>query len=551
MKKLLLLGALAAAVASVPAWGAEQTAEATRMTPAGTLKKAPMAAPAEWKFDVSADDIIYDQPAGELKLYSKAANYYGSSMWGIMEGSSDGLPCNVVEGENGEFYIYNPFSALDSKTWLKAQVEGDRMTVKLPQAIYADSDGENNYVYVAQMCHYEPVDEESGLYYANEGETEILFSKEGDSWVMHAPEEVNEHPVIMGLVAADDGTWCAFSDWNMRFTPFNGETVTPPASLRTEKWLMTFPLEGNYICGNPVTIGIDGSDIYMKGFSESFPEGWIKGTIADGKATFPSGQFIGADEMSNTFAYFYGASAKEVYDEEWDFWYTVLSKDDALVFDINPETGEYTTEGTLLVNKGDGDVSTVNSYTAPTLKLQEEVTDFVPMDPIPGYYSAPGDYMGCLYFDFPILNTKGQLLDTSNLYYRVIVDDDVFVFYSDEYAGVEDGTEAIPFDFSNMETIGRYSTCNVTHFFYFSFSGFETLDIQTFYLDGDTEYASKKVRVVGEDVSVDGIASGSMAVAEQWFDLSGRRVVNPENGIYMKRVEYSDGTVRTFKTVVR
>ena len=530
---------------------AENTMEVPSCLHNSFAKKAPMAAPADWKFNVSADDIIYDRPAGVEKMYSKACEYYSSTIFGAAKASSNGMPCTVVEDDKGNFYIYNPFSAIDTKTWLKATIEGDKMTVKLPQAIYSDSDGETQYVYVAQMCHFEWEDDshDSGRYYAEEGDTQITFNKEGDVWVMQPTEEVNEHPMVMGLVAADDATWCIYSDWNITLTPFNDVSVTPPAGVDIKTWDMVYPIDGSYIFGKYINVGIDGEDIYLNGISDTFPEGWIKGKIADNKITFPSEQYMGANEMSNAFGFFYAMKEEKEYNEEWEFWMTNYVPIESLIFEKDSQTGKYATENTLTVVNGKNGTQLINSYSAPRISPQEEVKVFTPANPVIEYYSAASDWAGSLYFRFPVVNTLGQLLNTSNLYYRIFVDDEIFQFYSDEYAGVEDGTEAISYNFSNGDTISRI--VDGSHYMSIPFSGYDTIDLQVFYLDGDKEYDSAKVRVAGEEDSVEGIAADATVAAEQWYDLSGRRVVNPERGIYLKRVEYSDGTARTFKTMVR
>lgn len=521
------------------------TENARQKTPAKTAES--------WKFDVSADHIIYDQPAGAQKMYSKACDYYGNTMWGAMQGSSDGMPCRVVEAENGAFYIYNPFSAVNTQTWLKAETDGEKMTIKMPQAIYADSDGENDYVYVAQMCHFEWDDDShsGGRYYSEDGETEIVFNKEGDTWVMQPWEEVNEHPMIMGLVAADDGSWCVYSDWNIRLTPFTDTPVELPASVEPQEWIMNYAVEGHNICGNFIKLGIDGNDVYLSGISSMFPEAWIKGTFSDGRMEFPSGQYLDADEMSNAFGYFYGLSEESKYNEEWDYWYSEYKNEPSLIFEKDETTGNYSTTLALGVMKGKNMTSFIDYYNQPILSEKTEVTDFTPMNPIFNYYSAPGDWSGDLTFDFPILNRYGQLLDTSNLYYRVFVDGEPFEFYSDEYAGVEDGTTEIPFDFTNGNSIRRYGTCNVSHAFSITFFDYNTIDVQTFYRNGEKEYASDVVQMVGSNVSVESLNADRKPVAETWFDIHGRRVANPDKGIYIRNIEYSDGSTRSFKTVVK
>lgn len=507
---------------------------------------------AEMKFDVSESDIIYDTPAGKSSLWSKACSYYSMSLFGIGEGSSDGMPCRIVEGDNGEMYIYNPFSAIDTKSWLKATISGDEMTINLPQAIYADSDGENDYVYVAQVCHFEVSDPETGegLYHSEEGDTKVTFKKDGDSWVMQR-EEVNDHPLIIGLVAADDASWCAYSDWDITLSPFFGETVTPPADLKPAEWVMNIPVEGDYVAGKFVNVGFtDDDEVYMQGFSSMFPEAWIKGSLKDGKVTFPSRQYLGADEMNNTFGYFFGATEEEVYNEEWDFTYMEITLADNLVLDYNADQSTMTTEGTLVINKGDSELSIIDSFSAPKLRVQGDVTDFTPANPVPGYFTEPGEYAGSLYFSFPSINNEGQLLDVSNLYYRVYVDGELMTFYTDEYEGLEEDTEEIPFTFSNMNNLGYFGTGDVTHFFYFTFTGYRTIDIQTLYRDGENVYESKIVNAIGGDSGVAGIDIEN-ALRTEWYDLSGRRVDNPGKGLWIKRAVMQDGTSVASKEMIR
>ena len=184
---------------------------------------------------------------------------------------------------------------------------------------------------------------------------------------------------------------------------------------------------------------------------------------------------------------------------------------------------------------------------------QGTVTDFTPRNPIPGYFAEPGDWAGSIYFTFPNINANDQLLDTSKLYYRFYVDGEPFVFYSDEFEGVEDGTEEIPFDFTNQNNLGRYGTANLTHFIYFSFTGYESLALQTVYIDGDEEYASDIVYVVGGDPgSVDTLAGDAAEpVATAWLDLSGRSVANPASGLYIRVRTYADGSRKAEKVIVK
>lgn len=154
---------------------------------------------------------------------------------------------------------------------------------------------------------------------------------------------------------------------------------------------MVIQVDGNYVTGRYVNVGFDGDDVYLNGISSMFPDAWIKGSAADGKVTIPSHQYIGADEVNSSFGFFYGATEEQVYNEEWDFWYTVTNFADNLTFDYDAAARTMTTEGTLLINKGDGEVYAIESFTAPRIAVHSEVTDFTPMDPIQGLFSEPGD----------------------------------------------------------------------------------------------------------------------------------------------------------------
>ena len=49
-----------------------------------------------------------------------------------------------------------------------------------------------------------------------------------------------------------------------------------------------------------VKVAVDGSDIYIQGLAYYCPEGWIKGTLSNGIATFENGQFVGNITLSGT-----------------------------------------------------------------------------------------------------------------------------------------------------------------------------------------------------------------------------------------------------------
>ena len=71
-------------------------------------------------------------------------------------------------------------------------------------------------------------------------------------------------------------------------------TVAPPDGLA----VAAYQLSGRHpYSGLPTDytlhVGYDGTEVYVQGLYPAFPNAWIKGTIADGKATFKTPQYIG------------------------------------------------------------------------------------------------------------------------------------------------------------------------------------------------------------------------------------------------------------------
>lgn len=61
----------------------------------------------------------------------------------------------------------------------------------------------------------------------------------------------------------------------------------------------------------PVTMNVAfcGNDVYIQGLAHYFPEAWVKGTLADDKVTFATGQYVGEDDYGTE--YLIGSDAED------------------------------------------------------------------------------------------------------------------------------------------------------------------------------------------------------------------------------------------------
>jgi hypothetical protein len=72
-------------------------------------------------------------------------------------------------------------------------------------------------------------------------------------------------------------------------------------------------------------------------------------------------------------------------------------------------------------------------------------------------------------------------------------------------------------------------------------------------LDGETGKIvnANRVHVSGADGVANAVINDAHAVSTEYFDLSGRKLDNPKAGLYIKRVQMSDGKVKSEKVIVK
>lgn len=75
------------------------------------------------------------------------------------------------------------------------------------------------------------------------------------------------------------------------------------------------------------------------------------------------------------------------------------------------------------------------------------------------------------------------------------------------------------------------------------------LYVAAFIINPDGTILNSNKATIGEFTAVKGIDAGLSEVAVEYYSISGVRVANPENGVFVKVARLSDGTVRTSKVV--
>lgn len=496
--------------------------------------KAPVARSAE-------SGAIIETPAGKLNdnmTMSEFALYpLGFEIYMRMV---SGKVSAIVEGEDGCLYVKNPVGVYQTDSWLKLEHrEGNTYVAKLPQPATAPWDYEGETVWM----NYDRLDfdEDEEYYYPSFSESELTFNYEDG--VLTSVGEIGEDedmPVMLGLTyniygpEDPDEAWAWFGVNNITVSPMDVAPVELPEGLAGQNKLMA-STSGE----SRVWVAVSGDDIYLRP-GESF--GYAKGKIADGKAVFESGQYLGVSGDSH--CYFWGGVSQFIEDEDYyDGGYTIYRPEDDLTFSYMTDDAVLSSEGTLIINEGDLSYHAKNIYDKPVITDYESV-EAAPENPVIVRYEPYDDFeeYGVFVFELPTVATNGVTISKVDMYYNIFVDgsDKPYVFMPDMYELISSPITNIPYDFTD----GGYdfSVKGTLHTIVL-YDEFDVVGVQSVNVAGDKEFKSQ---IVWTDDSLSGIESLTVDPSdkEELYDLMGRRVTVPNAGIYIRR--NSNGTDKVF-----
>ncbi len=501
-------------------------------------------------------DIISQAPEGETKYYNES--YEGWVFWGQEYGLQymSGTTTNkIVWCSNGEVYIQNPVANYSTGTFAKGTYADGKITVELPQCIgsYYDTDGNMKDMYLNKL---EEVEQDGEKYYMicypednyleydvdDAGNVKLNLGNSADYDVTTG----NNPKYLVGVTYSNEPhalqVWSGYGDtfetWNIID---NGEPVTPPADAVMQEW--AFETLGKK---SIVQVAVDGNDIYVDGFTSYMKGYWFKGTMEDGKITFPTNQYMGKNEWDQ---FYYFMAARIFVDEtsEWNQYEPI----DKVTLVYNPETGMYTAQEdeTFIVSMSNEYISATAIAENPSMWQQTpEMFKAKPLNPsLTNCLNNPG--ISTLEWDIPNENEKGAILSGNKMYYNLYVDGELYTFTPEEYPLFTEPTTDVPYEASNYYDIYVYNT---SHTIYLKKDIAETVALQSFYVDEDgTKYASDLVTENVLDTGIGKVEGGKQAVSTEYFNLSGVKTTRPAAGMYIMKTKYNDGTSSVKKVLVK
>ena len=229
--------------------------------------------------------------------------------------------------------------------------------------------------------------------------------------------------------------------------------VTPPDGLVTEEWNFTaqdLNVSNGAVYTDysaPVQMGFDGDDVYIAGFCPYDAEAWVKGTRNGNTITLDNDQYFGA--IYGSYDMYFVGYQNGYYDEDGGTF-----RGDgfgAVTFTMNDEGNQLTTNDLIIISAAKSKIQYYAIYTdgVITKVLEQPGT---PADPDPQRF-VNGSYGHYFVFSVPTVDTDGNAMLTSKLYYQIYKDIEgqtsAFTLSADLYEELDEDMSIIPYSFTD------------------------------------------------------------------------------------------------------
>ncbi|MBD5356271.1 MAG: hypothetical protein HDR88_04605 [Bacteroides sp.] len=512
----------------------------TDMPSLSGFKTAPMK-------DSGTQTVIQEAPAGDVVEYTRSGvgfNMYGYFGWWNTKYERR----TIIYADDSYAYIHNPFLGWTTNSYLKCQVNGDKLVAELPQAIYQEVYNGDTYVYYADLL-YKQVDADGNIRYTASDSDEqktVSWTIDGDKITLDleydaTPGEDGSLPypdVIFGL---ENANGAFFGDCLQTFEKVDYKFVDAPEGLALEDWVYI----NNYY-GRTIKVGFDGNDVYFGGLYGWLPNALVKGSLIDDQIIIDSKQYIGT--IFGWYIFFMGGTSNDA--GSYDLVNNITLRYDAEKHEIKADEGV-----AMLINAGFESLYAIDALVAPQFNVLNSDPSPIPCNPIPTQYFKYFEYFGYDQYQFilPNVNKENELLDEENMYYEVYIDNDLWTFEPSEEYPLEEPMSQIPYTFMANNS---FSYNGATHYMNIWFTDFDTVGLKLYnVVDGET-YASDMVisNINTGEVTTVPDSSGVMQVdavkevsSVEYYNLQGVKIAAPSDGLFVKIIRYTDGTSKSCK----
>lgn len=551
--------------------------------------------------------VITTAPGEKSLYYKKSEGWFNYD--GRFINYSDMYQSAEINRDNDYVYLYNILSYSETNSYVAGTIADNMITVPMDQTVLElDPELGLNIGLLktvlwsqANPDYEEEGDPETVMYIDFEYSTDFpevnyLIGEDG-SLTLIIPRDPNEtwkerteqgktflNPgdygytdYALGFYWTDDFTWTGDCDLRQEYTEFNIPQVEVPEGLKFN----TYTYINMFGEGVIASIARQDDALYIKGLSPYAPEAVVKADLITTEhggllASVAPNQFVGS------FIGYYYILSKTVVAVPDDFGsidagYYTLAPDTInsyFLVETDPETGEITSLISELDNFSLGfNISPdyfdpIDVFEDLVLTAQESF-EGEPCTPDDVFYGDYAKWMGLnfLFFHLPPFAADGSVIDVNNLYYTIYLNGEPYVFQQTEgfnlldelvvmYQGVESPMIEVPYMFDNGMDLWK----DDVDYFYVGLyiEDIETLGVQAIYRYGDEASYSELITVTVADdadaqLNYDAEAEIGIIKADslkyEYYDLNGRRVINPGDGIFILHTILPDGSVKVKKVV--
>lgn len=500
------------------------------------------------------DEIVFEVPDGELSYYSRSCESFQNDYF-------DGLTKEDIKGsvvktvyvaEEGTVWLSNPLSDFVMLSYVKGSVEADgSIVIEGPQFIYDEYDDWTEEVVKIYLIPMKKVIDEYGATFVANDDMKYVLKKTETGYEAEDPEILlglatyGELADLQGNPTGELGY--AWLGWGERAIVLDARTetngVNPPEGATVEKWAFTDPYESALI-----GVAVDGNDMYIQGIDRGVKDAWVKGTIADGKVTIPSGSYLGYNPEIAYYSYLWGASLED------DISTGELrgTPTEQVVFAYDAEAKRLTLDDGYAICSMPEDFYLLTLYDDVTIECQNRDVNALPAEPYDVLVTPCDDYFGVGSIDFylPNYDENHDLLEKDKLYYTIYVANEVFTFTPEEFPYLEltEATTKVPFSLYDNYNI---FISNTFHSIYFNSELPENgCGVQSVYINEEGRELRSAIVWYGE-TGVGAVDAGKNVVSRSYYNLQGQPVSSDYNGFVISRTVYDDGTVKVAKTAKR
>lgn len=506
------------------------------------------------EYNVSPDDVVTEQPAGELKIYERDGIDYRAYLGGVEEGAQTGMEMRVVFDEDGKtIWFYNILStAQDCFSWVKGTLEDGVVTIPEGTPMWCFDYQTHITAYI--LCNLKPGSEDK------EGTTDAFECIRGNIQFSYVNGDFKLLPNDSGVAAIGlqrystdsfiieyglNYKWLGYADRDSSYVPFNDvPNAGPSENAEINPYTFTYKDapwsdEQTYL----VDVAIEDSKFFIRGIGAGLgDEYWAVANFDGDKAVFPSKQYFGGIREGYDTFLTYLCAARIIDDQYLDFA-------DSTVFDYNAEDGSFRTDGALMFNVGDDNVIPAVLWTEISMAPFVE-KPVVPANPIiiEDYTDDPYEEgAGRIMVEIPNEDVDGTYIRPDNLSYMIYVDGEPFTFDPDVYFGFEEPMTEIPYYFSDGWDIGMES--NSVRIIRFYGGEPESIGVQSICtVDG---VVNKSDIVPAETSSVVAPEMEKEIESVKFYNMDGQSVEAGFKGIVVRVVTYSDGSTERSKVLNR